>query len=59
MLKTQLQIQGELAGRPGAAGRPLGLGRTLLALVRAEGPAALMRGVAPSMLREASYSTIR
>ncbi|GBF88117.1 mitochondrial substrate carrier family protein [Raphidocelis subcapitata] len=66
VLKTQLQIQGELAGRPGAApappapgGRRLGMGRTMLALVRAEGPSALMRGVAPSMLREASYSTIR
>jgi hypothetical protein len=67
--KTQLQVQGELARRaaPGGGGAAaaapppprLGMARALAALVRAEGPAALWRGVAPSMLREASYSTIR
>ncbi|KAL4443483.1 hypothetical protein ABPG75_011220 [Micractinium tetrahymenae] len=39
-------------------GRP-GLAATLAAVVRDEGPTGLMRGVTPSMLREASYSTIR
>ncbi|KAL4422216.1 hypothetical protein ABPG77_009691 [Micractinium sp. CCAP 211/92] len=36
-----------------------GLTSTLAAVVRDEGLAGLMRGVTPSMLREASYSTIR
>lgn len=39
--------------------RPPGLVATLAGLVRDEGPAGIMRGVTPSMLREATYSTIR
>jgi len=61
--KTQLQVQGELAAKQAGPGQPaaarLGMARTLFNLVRVEGPTALWRGVAPSMLREASYSTIR
>ncbi|KAI8472255.1 MAG: mitochondrial carrier domain-containing protein [Monoraphidium minutum] len=57
--KTQLQVQGELGAAGKLAERPKGMAGALLALTRAEGPLALLRGVAPSMLREATYSTVR
>lgn len=57
VVKTRLQIQGEL-GRAGT--RPsFGVVGGAVILVQQEGARALYKGLAPSLLREASYSTIR
>eukprot|EP00742_Colponemidia_sp_Colp-10_P004259 GILJ01004544.1.p1 GENE.GILJ01004544.1~~GILJ01004544.1.p1 ORF type:complete len:323 (-),score=30.87 GILJ01004544.1:210-1142(-) len=58
VIKIRLQIQGELA----AAGAPKiynGMVRGMWTIISLEGPAALWKGLFPSLLREASYSTLR
>ncbi len=61
--KIRMQIHSELSAAAAAAAalpraRP-GLTATVASIVRDEGLLGLSRGVTPSMLREASYSTIR
>lgn len=63
LAKTRMQVyyaqQG--AGSVVALAQPPrnGMAATLASITRHEGALGLMRGVTPSMLREASYSTIR
>lgn len=57
VVKTRLQIQGEL-GRGGAEPK-FGMLSGTARLVQTEGIRALYKGLLPSLLREASYSTIR
>ncbi len=65
----RMQVYNELAAAAAAANggcaatalrtRPPGLTATLAAIVRDEGLGGLMRGVTPSMLREATYRFAR
>ncbi|PSC73151.1 hypothetical protein C2E20_3677 [Micractinium conductrix] len=60
---AELQAPATRGGSSAAAAvarvRPPGMAATLAGILRDEGLGGLMRGVTPSMLREASYSTIR
>ena len=58
LVKTRLQVQGEMAGG-GASGRYRGMAATLTGVVREEGPAGLWRGVGPGIARHAIYSGVR
>ena len=53
VLKVRMQVDAHRGG-----GAP-GLGRTLASMLRDEGVLSLYRGLAPSLLREASYSSLR
>lgn len=55
LLKTRLQIQGELA----KAGGQASLTRTLTTITQQEGLRGFYRGLSASLLREASYSALR
>ena len=62
VLKVRMQTDGSprrLLGPAAGAPRAPGLLQTLVALLRDEGVRGLYRGLAPSLLREASYSSLR
>jgi solute carrier family 25 protein 14/30 len=68
LVKIRMQVYNELAAAAAAANggctatalraRPPGLTATLAAIVRDEGISGVMRGVTPSMLREATYRCV-
>jgi len=59
VVKTRLQLQGELAAKNYATERYHGFFDGTLKLAKEEGFAGLNRGIGASLLREAIYSTIR
>jgi len=58
VLKTRLQIQGELSTTATTTGRN-GLIKSTIQIIENEGFLALYKGLGPSLLRESTYSTLR
>lgn len=59
VLKVRMQVDAHRVGGIVDRGDAAGLRRTLASMLRDEGVLSLYRGLAPSLLREASYSSLR
>uniref|UniRef100_A0A3P9IV81 Solute carrier family 25 member 30 n=1 Tax=Oryzias latipes TaxID=8090 RepID=A0A3P9IV81_ORYLA len=59
LTKTRLQVQGQVGDRRYREIRYRGMLHAIMRIGREEGPRALYSGIAPAMLRQASYGTIK
>ncbi|KYQ89105.1 mitochondrial substrate carrier family protein [Tieghemostelium lacteum] len=59
VIKTRLQIQGELAKSSGTGAKKDGLVTGTLKIIQQEGIIGLYKGLSASLLREGTYSTLR